>query len=175
MSVMHLDVYIKDLNDNSPCFPAPSIEINVSEDLEVNHEIRLDRYKAADVDLGLFMLCPYSSITFWSGFFVIHLFVQFHDLSCKVILMFWLIFVTFSAKGNNSMIQYTLLHHDVFFKVRQYRDPVGHEHLSLVVSHILGKSLESFDFPDSIEISFFLALEPRNCLTLTILPTIISQ
>ena len=50
--VQKIHLHIKDINDNSPVFPHPSIDVSVSETSSVNHEIDLDKYQAVDLDHG---------------------------------------------------------------------------------------------------------------------------
>nr|XP_018668990.1 protocadherin beta-16-like isoform X2 [Ciona intestinalis] len=45
-------VNIDDVNDNSPMFTSPVINLNVSESTAPGHQLNLDRFQATDADLG---------------------------------------------------------------------------------------------------------------------------
>ena len=51
--LLNLDVIIDDVNDNSPRFSVSQIELNISENAQVDDVIMLNEYIARDDDLGM--------------------------------------------------------------------------------------------------------------------------
>ena len=58
-TMLNLQVMIVDRNDNTPIFPVNTINVNVSENVQLGSPVSLNQYQATDADSGEYPICKY--------------------------------------------------------------------------------------------------------------------